>query len=108
MVAEVSSHPPSDPLWPRASSGVDKAFLFQVHQNLHRWPRPKAEWCVYCFKQKGTTKDHITPKSQGGTRDWWNIAPACRDCNGRRGVVPFLVFMIRRRAERAAMRRRRR
>jgi hypothetical protein len=31
------------------------------------------------------TRDHIIPKSLGGTDDWRNMRPGCDTCNGNRG-----------------------
>lgn len=36
--------------------------------------------CVYCGRP-GRTRDHVIPKSKGGTNAPWNLVPACRDCN---------------------------
>jgi len=40
--------------------------------------------CVYCNK-RGTTLDHILPKSRGGKNIWSNLAVACLSCNGLKG-----------------------
>jgi hypothetical protein len=41
--------------------------------------RPRT-WCHYCGFL-ATTRDHIVPDSVGGARNWWNLVPACDDCN---------------------------
>lgn len=33
--------------------------------------------------------DHLIPASRGGPDDLWNMAPACRRCNVRRGNMPL-------------------
>ena len=44
--------------------------------------------CAYCgIRAEGElTEDHITPLSQGGSHTLWNIVPACRTCNPRKGT----------------------
>jgi len=40
--------------------------------------------CMYCAKQfipSQLTRDHIVPKSRGGTDKWENVVAACRRCN---------------------------
>ena len=39
--------------------------------------------CGYCGK-KGTTIDHILPKSRGGKNTWENLVTACQSCNNRK------------------------
>lgn len=38
--------------------------------------------CHYCNEAESTTRDHIVPDSVGGSRQWWNLVPACAPCNG--------------------------
>ena len=40
--------------------------------------------CVYCG-DAGTTFDHLTPKSRGGSDLKTNMVCACLSCNSRRG-----------------------
>lgn len=35
--------------------------------------------------RKNFSKEHVTPKSKGGTKDWHNIVPMDRDLNSKRG-----------------------
>lgn len=42
--------------------------------------------CVYCG-DRATTRDHIIPKSSGGTDSKRNGAPACHPCNNAKGSV---------------------
>ena len=40
--------------------------------------------CAYCgrsFRDMQLSRDHIVPKSRGGTDTWMNVVSACRDCN---------------------------
>lgn len=60
--------------------------------------------CVYCDRPllvpgegprkspRMTTRDHLIPRSQGGTCNADNIVAACYGCNNRRGDMPWLVF----------------
>lgn len=44
--------------------------------------------CAICKKPMSitdATRDHITPRSKGGGRDWDNIQICCRTCNMRKG-----------------------
>lgn len=56
------------------------------------------EKCIYCGEE-ATTKDHIIPRSWGGSNDKSNLVPACKLCNTTRGdlaqeaFIQFLVFM---------------
>ncbi|MFI9123833.1 HNH endonuclease [Streptomyces bikiniensis] len=52
---------------------------------LKRWE--ELEWwsCVYCDRPFGAKVvaeiDHVRPASRGGSDEWENLVPACRDCN---------------------------
>lgn len=44
--------------------------------------------CLYCgasFGDKDLTRDHILPRSRGGTDRWTNVVTACRRCNVQKG-----------------------
>lgn len=46
----------------------------------------RRDWhvCAYCgdeHKNSHLTRDHITPKSQGGRDVWMNVVTCCKDCN---------------------------
>lgn len=47
--------------------------------NLRR-PIPPMTWCHYCGFL-ANTRDHIVPQSEGGCDAWWNLVPACEECN---------------------------
>lgn len=43
--------------------------------------------CAYCGrKMKQLTQDHVTPYIHGGSNTLWNIVPACRSCNAKKGA----------------------
>ena len=42
--------------------------------------------CAYCGMQGNMTIDHITPLSKGGEHSSQNVAPACAECNGKKGT----------------------
>ncbi|WP_411978401.1 HNH endonuclease [Streptomyces scopuliridis] len=52
---------------------------------LRRWE--ELEWwsCAYCDRSFGgkvvAEVDHIAPLAKGGSHEWVNLAPACRECN---------------------------
>lgn len=40
--------------------------------------------CAYCglyFESKDLTRDHVHPRSRGGSNDWINSVSACKHCN---------------------------
>jgi hypothetical protein len=44
--------------------------------------------CLYCgdrFTPDLLTRDHIQPRSRGGSERWTNLVTACRRCNQRKG-----------------------
>jgi len=53
----------------------------------------KKDPCVYCLGPSQTW-EHVTPSSLGGGDGWDNIARACQQCNERRGILPFLTFIM--------------
>ncbi|QFY88489.1 HNH endonuclease [Magnetovirga frankeli] len=45
--------------------------------------------CLYCggrFAASALTRDHVLPKSRGGSDSWANVVSACRSCNQRKGA----------------------
>lgn len=40
--------------------------------------------CGYCG-ERGTTIDHVVPRSRGGLHVWENVVLACQPCNARKG-----------------------
>jgi 5-methylcytosine-specific restriction endonuclease McrA len=54
--------------------------------------------CAYCHRVKELVRDHVIPLVLGGSNDITNIAPACRNCNQRKGRMlqeEFLDVMRR-------------
>jgi hypothetical protein len=49
--------------------------------------------CVYCYG-KADTYEHILARSRGGPDGWPNIAPACRDCNNKKGDRTIIEMMM--------------
>mgnify|MGYP000863786106 FL=1 len=50
--------------------------------------RRDGHMCMYCghaFSGDGLTRDHIHPRSRGGSEQWTNLVSACRRCNQRKG-----------------------
>jgi len=58
-------------------------------------PMPVGLRCHYCGSgsrggvgltgRKATTRDHIVPVAAGGSNQWWNLVPACAECNQAKG-----------------------
>ncbi len=59
-------------------------------------PFTAAEWqavvefydgrCAYCLEAKATDMEHVRPLSKGGVHALYNLVPACRSCNTRKGT----------------------
>lgn len=71
------------------------SILSNVTSTSHTVPMPPL-WCetggrcVYCDRSPDPYKrsrDHIWPRSKGGTFHAKNMLPACRECNSNRGVI---------------------
>lgn len=41
--------------------------------------------CAYCGSTHDLSRDHVVPKSRGGSLDPSNIVIACRNCNSAKG-----------------------
>ncbi|MGW2515029.1 HNH endonuclease [Streptomyces scopuliridis] len=52
---------------------------------LRRWEELEWRSCAYCDASFGgkvvAEVDHIAPLAKGGSHEWVNLAPACRECN---------------------------
>ena len=62
----------------RTTPALTNAALFGRDRNL----------CLYCgrvFADASLTRDHVVPKSRGGSDDWDNVVAACRRCNHHKG-----------------------
>ena len=44
-----------------------------------------SRFCHYCHGGGADTRDHIVPKSRGGSNAWWNLVPAHGTCNAQKG-----------------------
>lgn len=60
-------------------------------------PEISCVWCGTVPKGKGRlTKEHLLPRSRGGSNSQVNIAWACSRCNSLRKSTPIVAFMQRR------------
>lgn len=61
---------------------VDESHLYTATDEFSRTMilRRDRYVCAYCG-QRGTTVDHIVPRSRGGSNKWDNLITACRTCN---------------------------
>lgn len=67
--------------------------------------------CYYC-DGKGTTIDHVVPRSRGGLRTFDNCVCACSSCNVRKGnkllsELPPAFFEVKRQKKKRRRKRRR-
>jgi hypothetical protein len=52
-----------------------------------------ADGCVYCGGP-ASGMDHIQPRNTGGDDGWDNWTPCCKDCNGQKGTLPLLAYLL--------------
>jgi hypothetical protein len=57
--------------------------LYHVGEELEEWKNLSKDGLVMM------TKDHITPRSQGGPTNWENLQTMCTICNGKKGSKLF-------------------
>jgi 5-methylcytosine-specific restriction endonuclease McrA len=53
--------------------------------------------CFYCGKalsRRRATKDHVIPRSKGGSNAQKNIVDACRKCNSEKGCLTIEEFRV--------------
>lgn len=67
--------PFNDPDYDSAHPGLNTAKAIKTRDNYT---------CVYCGG-KGTTIDHVIPRSRGGSDDWSNKVACCFPCNQLKG-----------------------
>ncbi len=73
-----------------AVDGASRVNLFDAVPTLTNRALFKRDlWtCAYCGSVHpngvGLTRDHIMPRSRGGTCAWQSVISACRSCNGRK------------------------
>lgn len=54
--------------------------LCDIYPVTFKKPIPPGVPCHYCGNES-STRDHIVPDAVGGVRTWWNLVPACWECN---------------------------
>jgi 5-methylcytosine-specific restriction endonuclease McrA len=59
--------------------------LMPTRRALFARDRHLCAYCAQVFPDDKLTRDHVTPKVQGGTDKWTNLCSACRACNSRKG-----------------------
>jgi 5-methylcytosine-specific restriction endonuclease McrA len=50
--------------------------------------------CIYCGAL-ATGVDHLQPVARGGTNDFYNLAPCCKECNLKKAARPIWVMLGR-------------
>ena len=74
-----------------------KLFTMMKHSQLE-WERKfftMGRCCYYCgvpLTLKQATKDHMQPRTRGGSDDLLNIVPACWPCNRRKNTMTAEEF----------------
>lgn len=59
-------------------------------------------FCAYCFNKmtmapnRGNTctREHVLPRSSGGSNAFSNLVGACADCNNEKGSKPLWKFLL--------------
>lgn len=52
--------------------------------------------CCYCFgpiSKRAMTREHVVPKSKGGSDKQENVMPCCADCNHEKGDMTLLEYL---------------
>lgn len=52
---------------------------------LFRRDGHRCMYCGYQYYESQLTRDHVSPKVQGGRDHWTNVVAACRRCNQQKG-----------------------
>lgn len=71
-----------------ACEGEIKQFHFRPTLSNRLLFRRDDYRCLYCgeqFTHEVLTRDHVTPKVQGGVDRWENVVAACKRCNHNKG-----------------------
>lgn len=56
-------------------------------------------FCAYCnarLSRRSVTRDHVIPRSRGGSNEPDNLVPCCRPCNARKSNKPLWQFLLER------------
>lgn len=56
-----------------------------TNRALFRRDRNTCLYCGHTFSDWDLTRDHVVPKSRGGSDLWDNVVSACKRCNHRKG-----------------------
>lgn len=56
------------------SPPLENKFLFKRDRHI-------CAYCTHKYGRSNLTRDHVTPRSRGGTDTWNNVVTACKGCN---------------------------
>lgn len=60
----------------------------RTHKGKGKKSKPRQCWfCKKLIPPHLVSRDHIVPKSRGGTNAGWNLRWACKPCNEARGAA---------------------
>jgi hypothetical protein len=82
----------------RKAAGDELRFIDDLHQATKENFRTglwEIVWCFYCGEKPGWQRDHMTPRSRGGSDDPTNIVRSCRACNLRKGTLTLEEYRIK-------------
>ena len=67
----------------RKGENVSLKALYNIYKGV-------CQYCLCHIPMSQATKDHVYPKSKGGTNDDFNLVLACRRCNGEKdNIFPY-------------------
>jgi hypothetical protein len=58
---------------------------------LRRRDGHDCHWCGGHLSKRNTTRDHVIPRTEGGTYHHENLVLACGECNHARGSTRYLA-----------------
>lgn len=71
---------------------LDRAFARADREAALRKQNGRCEYCLCELSYKTATRDHVRPRSDGGSDGRNNIVAACNRCNQLKGAMPVKKF----------------
>lgn len=81
------------PLSPHQQRKLDAAFARADRAAALKRQDGRCKYCLCRLNHKTVTRDHVRPRSAGGSDHRNNIVAACESCNRLKGSIPVKQFM---------------